>query len=144
MRVPLLRKGCGARYNRAQTTLTFLVLALASFTAVAQVTPSPAQRASCTAGCTFITDAYPTTGPVPSTCKLYTLAGTVPTFKAQASAVAVTGGVRCQVRTSFPAGLYTVTMTAIDAAGQESPQSVPFAFESVAPLPAPANLRVVP
>lgn len=112
-----------------------LLLALLSLPTLAH-----AARVNCTASCTFVADAYPSTGPVPTSCKLY--AGSV--FKAQAPAVAVTGGVQCQVRASFPVGNYSVTMTAIDSTGVETAPSLPFAFDSFVPLPAPANLRIVP
>lgn len=114
----------------------FLLLAsLLAFVVAAHAAPP---KFNCTTACLFVADTYPSSGPVPTSCKLYSSGA----LKASATAVAVSGGVQCQIRTTFAVGTYSVTMTAIDGAGQETAQSVPFAFESAVPLAVPANVRI--
>lgn len=119
-----------------------LILAIAiAITAVSLHAQAANPRYNCTGSCLFVADAYPSTGPVPTSCRLKH--ASTQSLIASAPAVAVSGGVQCQVRATFAVGTYTVVMTAVDSAGQESPPSAPFAFDSAVPLPPPANLRIL-
>lgn len=99
-------------------------------------------RYNCTTSCTFVTDIYLSSGPLPTSCKLYS-AGVV---KVSAPAVTVSTGKQCQVPATFAVGTYSVTMSAVDSAGVETAQSTPFAFDSSVPVPPltpPVNLRIL-
>lgn len=120
-----------------QTQWILLLAALATMNAHAQ---AAGPRINCTVSCLAVADPYPTAGPQPTSCKLYVNG----TFRTAAPPVTTSTGAQCQIRTSYPVGNYSITMSAVDSAGQESPQSVPFVFESEVPLPAPANLRIAP
>lgn len=115
-----------------------LLLAVALLCMLVPYAHAANPRYNCTNSCTFVTDAYPTTGPVPTVCKLYSAGA----LKASSPAVAVAGGVQCQVTATFALGSYSVTMSGVDASGQESPQSTPFVFDSAVPLPAPTGVRI--
>jgi len=105
---------------------------------VAFAVSAHAAKYDCTTSCLFVADVYPSTGPVPASCKLYSSGA----LKASAAAVTVSGGVQCQIRTTFAQGSYSVTMSAVDSAGLETAQSVPFAFDSAATLPPPVNVHI--
>lgn len=116
--------------------MKYLLLAALAVAANAAIAANP--KFDCTSSCLFVADPYPSTGPVPSVCKLYSSGS----LKASAAAVAISGGMQCQIRAQFAQGSYSVTMSAVDSAGQETAQSLPFAFDSAATLQAPVNVHI--
>ena len=127
--------------------MRFLVLVLVLIAAAAsaqQPSPTGNPKFDCSKTCTFVTDPYPSTGPLPINCRLY-INGT---FKAAAAPVNVSSpyaGSQCKVTISgLPNGTYNSTMSAVDSANQETAQSLPFVFDSAAPpaIPPPVNLRI--
>lgn len=100
--------------------------------------------------CHAVSDAYPTTGIQPVSCKLFRCVGAcTPVAPALTSSpvLIVSGAASCNTvmpPASFPNGTYTLSATAVAADGSESAMSAPFSFTSSAGPPAvPVNSRVV-
>lgn len=88
-------------------------------------------------------------GAAPNTCHAVSDASPVPVVTCnvyKASTLFASGPtVANACNTTLPAmpkGAYTITATFVDSLGTESPQSAPYAFNSLQPLLPPANVRV--